>query len=177
MAATRSLSTEIGIKPACDTLGIVRSGLYRGQGPAKEPSPRPSPPRACRPRSGRRSSRPCTPTASSTKPLPQSTPPCPMKAATTVPSEPCTASSMSRRRSGAQEPAPSPGLSEAGTPGDRPEPGLVVGHIEAPGPRDVVVLLPLCHAGYLQPVRGRLDDRHGGVGGAGPAAHLRTGRP
>jgi len=30
MAATRSLSTEIGIKPACDTLGIVRSGLYRG---------------------------------------------------------------------------------------------------------------------------------------------------
>jgi putative transposase len=45
MAATRSLSTEIGIKPACDAFGIVRSGFYRGQGPAKEPSPRPSPPR------------------------------------------------------------------------------------------------------------------------------------
>ena len=46
MVATRLLSTEIGIKPACAALGIVRSGFYRGQGPAKAPSPRPSPPRA-----------------------------------------------------------------------------------------------------------------------------------
>ena len=45
MAATRSLSTEIGIKPACHAFGIVRSGFYRGQSPAKEPAPRPSPPR------------------------------------------------------------------------------------------------------------------------------------
>ena len=45
MAATRSLSTEIGIKPACDAFGLVRSGFYRGLGPAKEPAPRPSPPR------------------------------------------------------------------------------------------------------------------------------------
>ena len=45
MAATRSLSTEIGIKPACDAFGIVRSGFYRGQGPATAPAPRPSPPR------------------------------------------------------------------------------------------------------------------------------------
>ena len=46
MVATRLLSTEIGIKPACAALGIVRSGFYRGQGPAKVPAPRPSPPRA-----------------------------------------------------------------------------------------------------------------------------------
>jgi putative transposase len=45
MAATRSLSMEIGIKPACAAFGIVRSGFYRGLGPAKEPAPRPSPPR------------------------------------------------------------------------------------------------------------------------------------
>jgi putative transposase len=45
MAATRSLSTEIGIKPACDAFGIDRSGFYRGQGPATAPAPRPSPPR------------------------------------------------------------------------------------------------------------------------------------
>ena len=45
MAATRSLSTEIGIKPACHAFGIVRSGFYRGQGPATAPAPRPSPPR------------------------------------------------------------------------------------------------------------------------------------
>ncbi|MBI4001271.1 MAG: hypothetical protein HY348_05765, partial [Nitrospira defluvii] len=45
MAATRSLSTEIGIKPACDAFGIARSGFYRGQGPATAPAPRPSPPR------------------------------------------------------------------------------------------------------------------------------------
>ena len=30
---------------------------------------------------------------------------------------------------------------------------------ETPGPREVVVLLPLCHSGHLQPLRGRLDDR------------------
>lgn len=45
MAATRSLSTEIGIKPACDAFGLARSGFYRGQEPAKAPAPRPSPPR------------------------------------------------------------------------------------------------------------------------------------
>ena len=45
MAATQSLSTEIGIQPACDAFGLARSGFYRGQRPAKEPLPRPSPPR------------------------------------------------------------------------------------------------------------------------------------
>lgn len=45
MAATQSLSTEIGIKPACDAFGIARSGFYRGQGAATTPAPRPSPPR------------------------------------------------------------------------------------------------------------------------------------
>ena len=45
MAATQSLSTEIGIKPACDAFGIARSGFYRGQSAAMTPAPRPSPPR------------------------------------------------------------------------------------------------------------------------------------
>lgn len=45
MAATRSLATTIGIKPACAALGLVRSGFYRGQHPATTPAPRPSPPR------------------------------------------------------------------------------------------------------------------------------------
>lgn len=45
MVATRLLSTEIGVKPACAALGLVRSGFYRGQGPATAPAPRPSPPR------------------------------------------------------------------------------------------------------------------------------------
>ena len=45
MAATRSLSTEIGIQPACAAFGLARSGFYRGQEPAKTPAPRPSPPR------------------------------------------------------------------------------------------------------------------------------------
>jgi putative transposase len=49
MAATRSLSTEIGIKPACHAFGIARSGFYRGQGPATAPAPRPSPPRTLSP--------------------------------------------------------------------------------------------------------------------------------
>ncbi len=39
MAATQSLSREIGIKPACHAFGIVRSGFYRVQGPAKKSAP------------------------------------------------------------------------------------------------------------------------------------------
>lgn len=49
MAATRSLSKEIGIKPACDAFGLARSGFYRGQQPAKAPALRPSPPRTLSP--------------------------------------------------------------------------------------------------------------------------------
>ena len=49
MAATQSLSTEIGIKPACDAFGIARSGFYRRQGPATAPAPRPSPTRTLSP--------------------------------------------------------------------------------------------------------------------------------
>jgi putative transposase len=49
MAATRSLSMEIGIKPACDAFGLARSGFYRGQAPAKAPALRPSPPRTLSP--------------------------------------------------------------------------------------------------------------------------------
>jgi len=45
MAAAQSLSTEIGIKPACAAFGLARSGLYRGQHPATASAPRPSPPR------------------------------------------------------------------------------------------------------------------------------------
>lgn len=45
MAAAQSLSTEIGIKPACAAFGLARSGFYRGQHPATMPAPRPSPPR------------------------------------------------------------------------------------------------------------------------------------
>jgi putative transposase len=45
MAATQALSTEIGIKPACQAFGLARSGFYRGQHPATTPAPRPSPPR------------------------------------------------------------------------------------------------------------------------------------
>jgi putative transposase len=49
MVATQSLSTEIGIQPACAAFGIARSGFYRGQGPATAPAPRPSPPRTLSP--------------------------------------------------------------------------------------------------------------------------------
>ena len=45
MAATRALSTEIGIQPAWYAFGLARSGCYRGQGPATAPARRPNPPR------------------------------------------------------------------------------------------------------------------------------------
>lgn len=49
MVATQSLSTEIGIQPACAVFGLARSGFYRGRGSATAPAPRPSPPRTLSP--------------------------------------------------------------------------------------------------------------------------------
>jgi putative transposase len=50
MEAALSLSREIGIKPACESLAIARSGFYREQAkkeaPSGEANKRPSPPRA-----------------------------------------------------------------------------------------------------------------------------------
>jgi putative transposase len=50
MDATRTLSSEVGIKPACDALAVPRSGFYRAQArkhaPPVEPKKRPSPARA-----------------------------------------------------------------------------------------------------------------------------------
>lgn len=50
MEAALSLSSEIGIQPACQALDVARSGFYRTQarknGPSAEPKKRPSPPRA-----------------------------------------------------------------------------------------------------------------------------------
>ena len=49
MEAALALSAEVGIKPACESLAVPRSGFYRGQArkqvPAVEPVKRPSPPR------------------------------------------------------------------------------------------------------------------------------------
>ena len=50
MDAARTLSCDVGIKPACDALGIPRCGFYRTQAqkhtPPPDPKQRPSPPRA-----------------------------------------------------------------------------------------------------------------------------------
>ena len=50
MEATLTLSSEVGIKPACESLNIPRSGFYRTQArknaPPVEPAGRLSPPRA-----------------------------------------------------------------------------------------------------------------------------------
>ena len=50
MEAALTLSSDIGIKPACESLDISRSGFYRTQArknaPFSEPAKRPSPPRA-----------------------------------------------------------------------------------------------------------------------------------
>ncbi len=50
MDAARTLTSEVGIKPACDALGMSRAGFYRTQartsGPQVEPTTRPSPARA-----------------------------------------------------------------------------------------------------------------------------------
>lgn len=50
MEAALTLSSEVGIKPACESLDIARSWFYRRKArkatPSVEPDPRPSPPRA-----------------------------------------------------------------------------------------------------------------------------------
>jgi len=50
MEAARILSSEIGSKPACESLDVSRAGFYRTQTlratPSAEPHKRPSPPRA-----------------------------------------------------------------------------------------------------------------------------------
>ena len=50
MEAAQILSSEIGIKPACESLDVSRAGFYRMQAqlnaPPVEPNKRPSPPRA-----------------------------------------------------------------------------------------------------------------------------------
>jgi len=52
MEAAHTLSSEIGIQPACKALDIARSGFYRAQtrknAPTVSPKKRPSPPRALR---------------------------------------------------------------------------------------------------------------------------------
>ena len=51
MEAAHILSSEIGIKPACESLDVSRAGFYRTQTrkatPSVEPLKRPSPPSAC----------------------------------------------------------------------------------------------------------------------------------
>ena len=60
---------------------------------------------------------------------------------------------------GAPQPTAPPGVHQAGADRDRPQSGLVVGHHETEGPREVDVLLPLRDDGHLQPVRRGLDGR------------------
>jgi transposase InsO family protein len=46
MMAAQELASTVGIKPACEALGIPRSTLYRMKRPHPERQPRPAPPRA-----------------------------------------------------------------------------------------------------------------------------------
>lgn len=50
MEAALTLSSDVGIKPACESLDVPRSGFYRAQArknaPPMEPRKHPSPPRA-----------------------------------------------------------------------------------------------------------------------------------
>ena len=174
MAATRSLSTEIGIQPACHALGLARSGFYRGQGPATAPAPRPSPPRTL--------SSDERPAVLATVHSDRFVDTAPATVYATLLDEGryhCSIRTLYRildeqaevkeRRNQLRHPVyQKPELLATAPPS-----GVVLGSHETRGPRDVVVRLPLCQSGYLQPVRGRLDGRPGGVGGAGPAAHHR----
>lgn len=174
MAATRSLATEIGIQPACAAFGIVRSGFYRGQAPAKVPAPRPSPPRtlSAEERQGvlaiLHTDRfvDIAPATVYATVLDEGRSYCSIRTLYRIREEQAEVKERSNQLR-------HPVYQKPETPGDRPQSRVVVGDFETPGPREVVVLLPLCHAGHLQPVRGRLDDRPGGIGGAGPAAHQR----
>ena len=160
MAATRSLSTEIGIKPACAAFGLARSGFYRGQAPAKAPAPRPSPPRTL----SSEERQAVLATLHSDRFVDQA--PTTIYAtlldegATTAPSAPCTASwTRHRRGQGAPRTSSATRLHEARTARDRPQSGLVVGHHEAARSGEVDLLPSLRDPRHLQPLRRRLDAR------------------
>ena len=49
MRGAQTLAGGVGVKPACDALGVSRAGFYRYRNPSclgKKPKPRPAPPRA-----------------------------------------------------------------------------------------------------------------------------------
>ena len=161
--AVQPLASQVGVAPACRALGVPRASFYRRQRPAPgHQQPRPTPARALcaserahvldvlasprfvdghRPRSSRR---------------------CSMKASICAPSARCTGSwpRTSRCESGAISaviPAtPSPSWCHG------PQPDLVLGYHPAPGAQTLDVLLPLCLARHLQPLRRGLDGCRSG---------------
>ena len=51
MTGAQTLADDVGVKPACNALGVPRAGFYRVRNPSlldQEPKPRPAPPRALR---------------------------------------------------------------------------------------------------------------------------------
>ena len=46
MAAVEGLVPDVGVRAACDALGVHRSVFYRKRKPARAVEPRPAPPRA-----------------------------------------------------------------------------------------------------------------------------------
>ena len=87
----------------------------------------------------------------------------------------CHARGGRSRGSGARaaQSAPAPRVLEAGTARHRPQPGLELGHYQAPGPGEVNLLLSLRAARHLQPLRRRLAAGPPGGGRPGQGFHRR----
>ena len=162
--AVQPLASQVGVAPACRALGVPRASFYRRQRPApghQQPVLRPPGP-CVRPNA--RTSSTCSPArASSTGHRPRSSRRCSMKAGICAPSARCTGSwpRTSRCESGAISaviPAtPSPSWWPRGP--TRPGPGTSPG---SKGAQTLDVLLPLCLARHLQPLRRGLDGCRSG---------------
>ena len=158
-----SAATHLAAKSAPSSLPRPRGRARRAlsalvSAPPPEPKARPRRRAPSRPRSGRRCSTCCTASGSSTARRRRSTRRCSTRAVTSARSARCTASwppSTARSASVATSCGIRPTPSRSCWPAAQP--GLELGHHQAPGPGQVDLLLPVRHPRRLQPLRRRLD--------------------
>ena len=162
--AVQPLASQVGVAPACRALGVPRASFYRRQRPAPgHQQPRPTPARAL-----------CASERAHVLDVlasPRFVDRSPAEVVATLLDEgqyPCAERTMYRilaanqpvreRRNQRSHPCyTKPELVATG-----PQPDLVLGYHPAPGAQTLDVLLPLCLARHLQPLRRGLDGCRSG---------------
>ena len=162
--AVQPLASQVGVAPACRALGVPRASFYRRQRPAPgHQQPRPTPARAL-----------CASERAHVLDVlasPRFVDRSPAEVVATLLDEGqylCAERTMYRILAANQpvreraQSAQSSLLHQARAGGHGPQPDLVLGYHPAPGAQTLDVLLPLCLARHLQPLRRGLDGCRSG---------------